>query len=261
MPDTRSRTVQSVDRAVRLLRVIAESDTDLSLAELANRCSLERPTAWRLLWTLEANDMVEKAGPSRYRLSPRVPGLTPHHLQDSLVRLSRPVLTELAATHRVTASLAYLQPFDLAYVDQVDGPSFTAPHWEGPLSLHASSPGKAVLAALPDSEARAMVGSHLAKLTETTITDDDEFTDELARVRALGYATCHGEDVTYSNGASAAIQMNERPIAAIDLWGPDRRVPESRLDELGQAAIHAAAKIESLLRPKQQPDQDLGANQ
>ena len=250
MPTPRSKTVQSVDRALRLLREIADSHTDLSLAELAERCELERPTAWRLLLTLEANDLVEKAATSHYRLSARYPGLAPHQLRDALVRLSRPVLTALADRHNVTASLAYLETFVLVYVDQVDGPGFASPRWQGALSWHASSPGKAVLAALPEAEADALLGTELAQLTETSITDRASLDKELAAIRALGYATCRGEDVSYSNGASAAITVNDRPIAAIDLWGPDRRVAESRLDELGQAAAEAVTQIESLLRPR-----------
>ena len=70
-----------------------------------------------------------------------------------------------------------------------------------------------------------MVGGTLENLTETTITTPDAFESEITRVREQGFAVCHGEDVTYSNGASAALLHHRRPIAAIDLWGPDRRVP------------------------------------
>lgn len=248
MPPNRSKTVQSVDRAIALLRTLATSPQSLSLAELASRCELARPTAWRLLWTLEVGGLVEKVEPAHYRLAIGWTGpQQPDHRVDVLARLSRPVLTELAQECGVTASLVLVGRFDLAYIDQVDGPLFTSPTWEGPLSLHASSPGKAVLAALPDAEWRAMAGPELEELTETTITDLDDLAAELAVVRERGYARCLGEDVTYSNGASAVVLAGGRPVAAVDLWGPDRRVPESRLAELGAAAASGAARIQSLL--------------
>lgn len=251
MPERRSKTIQSVDRAVALLRAIAEADGDVSLAELSRRCGIERPTAWRLLWTLECNGLVEKVEPAHYRLALGWPGLSPHRVVDSLIRLAHPVLDDLARTHGVTASLVHVQPLTLEYVDHVDSDVFTSPRWEGPLSLHASSPGKAVLAALPDAEWRAMVGTTLDRLTGTTITDLTAFAAELARVRHQGYAVCHGEDVTYSNGASAAILVGARPIAAIDLWGPDRCIPDARLDDLGAAAATAARRLTGLLaRPQ-----------
>ena len=249
MPNARSKTVQSVDRALALLRAVADSDGDLTLADLALRCDLERPTAWRLLWTLESNGLVEKVDPAHYRLALGWRTLSGQHAVDSLIRLAHPVLQELADEHQVTASLVHVQPLRLVYVDHVDGPMFTSPRWDAPLSLHASSPGKAVLAALPDPEWRAMVGNDLPTLTETTITNPDKFATEIEQVRTQGYAVCRGEDVTYSNGASAAVLLHGRPIAAIDLWGPDRRVAESRLHDLGTAAAEAATRVTSAVRP------------
>jgi len=243
VPNPRSKTVQSVDRALALLRAVAESEGDPTLSDLALRCGIERPTAWRLLWTLESNGVIEKVEPAHYRLALGWHTHSPHHAVDSLIRLAHPVLRELAQEHQVTASLVHVQPLCLEYVDHVDGPLFTSPRWDGPLSLHASSPGKAVLAALPDIEWRAMLDGDLPALTSTTISDPDAFTIEIERVRTQGYAVCRGEDVTYSNGASAAIVLGGRSIAAVDLWGPDRRVVESRLDDLGTAAAAAAARI------------------
>ncbi|MDX6301838.1 MAG: hypothetical protein QOF53_3052 [Nocardioidaceae bacterium] len=243
-----SRTVQSVDRAIGLLRVLAEAEAELSLAELSLRCGLERPTAWRLLWTLESNGLVEKAESSQgYRVAHGWLGLCQDRAFESLVRLAHPVLEDLATDHGVTASLVRVQPLALQYVDQVDSAVFGSPRWAGSVSFHASSPGKAVLACLPDPEWRALVGTRLEKLTDTTITSTEALEQELTTVREHGYAVCRGEDVTYSNGASAVIRVGGRPLAAIDLWGPDRRVPTSRLDELGRAAVAGANKVETAL--------------
>lgn len=247
MVSPRSKTVQSVDRAAALLRALAESGTSLSLAELAARCGLERPTAWRLLLTLDANGLVDKVEPTHYRLSLGWHGLTHPHAVDALVRRARPTLELLAAQLGVTASLVLVRRLHLEYVDQVDGPAFTSPRWDGPLSLHGSSPGKAVLAALPDAEWQAMVHGSLEPLTDSTLTEPPAFANEIATVRAQGYAVCRGEDVSYSNGASAAIVSNGRPIAAIDLWGPDRRVDESRLHDLGVAAATHASQLQASL--------------
>jgi DNA-binding IclR family transcriptional regulator len=249
VPNPRSKTVQSVDRAIALLRAVANSDGPISLAELSQACGIERPTAWRLLWTLETNGLIEKVPPSHYRLTLGQHVLLPQHAVESLVRFAHPVLQELAQRLDVTASLVHVQPLVLQYIDHVDGPSFASPRWDGPISLHGSSPGKAVLAALPDAEWRAMIGDDLPGLTDTTIVDPDEFALEIARVREQGYAVCRGEDVTYSNGASAAVMFRGRPIAAIDLWGPDRRILESRLHDLGHHAAVAAARVADALQP------------
>jgi len=250
MASVRSKTVQSVDRAISLLRTLAEAGEELSVGELAARCRLERPTAWRLLWTLESNGLIQKTESAHaYKITRGWLTLPPLQTVDSLVRVSRPVLRELASEQHVTASLVYLQRLTLEYVDQVDGDLFTSPRWESQaLSPHASSPGKAVLAALPETEWRGMVGPTLVRLTPTTITSMSALEEALRTVRAQGYATCEGEDVTYSNGASAAIRASGQVIGAVDLWGPDRMVPSARLDELGRAAVAGARRIEGLFR-------------
>jgi DNA-binding IclR family transcriptional regulator len=245
----RSKTVQSVDRAISLLRALAGGGAPVPLATLAGQCGLERPTAWRLLWTLQSHGLVERVGPDNgYRLAFGALELSNAQAIDSLARIARPLLASLANEFGVTASLAYVERFGIVYVDQVDSPRFATPNWVGrPLSLHGSSPGKAVLAALPVAEAQGMLGPSLQRLTDTTITEPAAFTAELESVREQGFAVSRGEDVTYSNGASAVLPINGRPFAAVDLWGPERMVPVARLPQLGRAAARAAAELRALL--------------
>jgi DNA-binding IclR family transcriptional regulator len=224
---------------------LAEADTPLTLAALARSCNIERPTAWRILWTLQTHSLVEKAGSSNaYRLGFGALQLSSTQAVNSLARTARPLLVRLAIQLGVTASLAYAERFGIVYIDQVDSPRFSSPDWKGrALSLHGSSPGKAVLAALSPAEVRGMLGPTLERLTDTTITDLAQLTAELNAARAHGYAVSRGEDVTYSNGASAVVTTKGRPLAAIDLWGPERMVPVLRLPELGTAAAAAAQEL------------------
>jgi DNA-binding IclR family transcriptional regulator len=243
-----AQSVQAVDRAVMLLRELAGAGRPLRLAELASRCELKRPTAWRLLATLERHGLVERqpSGNAYGIASGALPYLRPP-LVDSLARRARPVLRRIAQASGVTASLAYVDRFAIVYIDQIDSSCFTSPNWvDAEIALHASSPGKAVMAALPAAEWRGMLPPTLDRLTDTTITDVDHLAAELEATRRRGYATCEGEDVTFSNGVSAVVvDAFERPIAAVNLWGADRLVPTSRFAELGLAAMTAAAEISS----------------
>ena len=58
--ETAGAGVQSVDRALRLLKAVAASDAPSSAQELAQRCDVNRSTAWRLLATLESHGLVER---------------------------------------------------------------------------------------------------------------------------------------------------------------------------------------------------------
>ncbi|MBV9832742.1 MAG: helix-turn-helix domain-containing protein, partial [Marmoricola sp.] len=51
--------MQSVDRAARLLRAVADAGADgASTVALGDACGLNRATAWRILSTLESHELV-----------------------------------------------------------------------------------------------------------------------------------------------------------------------------------------------------------
>lgn len=67
--------IESVGRACRLLRVLQEHREGLPLFQLAKIASLSRPSAFRLLATLQANGFVAKDSGNTYRLaSEHLPG-------------------------------------------------------------------------------------------------------------------------------------------------------------------------------------------
>ncbi|WIB62096.1 IclR family transcriptional regulator C-terminal domain-containing protein (plasmid) [Curtobacterium sp. MCLR17_007] len=232
-----------------LLRTLSTSEGPVPVKALAEACGLEAATAWRLLRTLETHGLVEKVEPARgYRLGLGVLGLVGGQVVDSLGTAARPLLERLATQHGVTASLAFVERFSIAYVDQVDSAQFRSPDWRGQaISMHASSPGKAVLAQMSDADRRQVIGEGLPRLTESTITEPRAFEAELARVREVGYAVCEGEDVSYSNGVATTASLHGRVVAVINLWGPERLVPASRFDELGGATVDAARELELIL--------------
>jgi len=245
-----AQPVQSVDRAMTLLTAVADADHAPTVAELAHQCDLNRSTAWRLLATLECHGLVERdprtggysVGYAALRLSAAAD-------MDSLARRVRPELEALAHAVGETVSLAVVRRFSLVYIDHVSLPGPAYERWtEHQLSLHYTSSGKIFLAWLSADERDAALPRRLESFTESTITDRDSLEAELAQARALGYATCIGEDAQFTNGVSAAIlDARQRPIAVINVWGPERRIPPVRLPELGAAVVETASRVAALL--------------
>src|SRR3954449_10099516 len=61
--------VQSVARAAELLKALGAGGGDASVFDLADRCGLNRSTAWRILATLEESGLVERdPRTGRYRV-------------------------------------------------------------------------------------------------------------------------------------------------------------------------------------------------
>lgn len=245
-----AQPVQAVDRALDLLAAVAASEEPPSVAELADRCGINRSTAWRLLATLEAHGMVERASSGGgYRVGYGAVRLGAAADEASVVRRVRPVLEELSEQTGETVSLALVRTASLRYVDHLSVIAGTFTPWtEERVSLHSTSSGKIFLAWLSDAERAGALPQSLERFTESTIVERDALEAELAEARRLGYARCHGEDAALTNGVSAAVlDARRRPIAVINVWGPERRIPVDRLDALGPLAVAAAQRVAELL--------------
>src|ERR1700736_6908280 len=60
MPNRGRQTIQSIDRAAAILRLLASGPRRLGVSELADRLGLARPTVHGLLQTLLTNGFVEQ---------------------------------------------------------------------------------------------------------------------------------------------------------------------------------------------------------
>jgi len=239
--------IQSVDRALDLLLAVAAAvPAEASVPALARRCGLNRATAWRLLKTLQARGMVtvdEATG--RYSLGLTAVELANAAGPDALIAAAHPVLEQTCAQTGETASLAMPGKGGLTYVDEVTPTAVLTASWLGrSVPLHATSTGKALLAFLPIAEVRRWIVGDLPAFTETTITDPDALTAELAATRARGYGTCAGELELALYGVSAPVlDRAGRPLAVLSIWGPRDSVTQERFTELGAIAVQAARQI------------------
>lgn len=238
--------VQSVDRAVVLLKAISASPRPPTAWELAQTCGLNRSTAWRLLQTLEHHGLVDRdEATQRYGIGYTALQVAAGAGYDALARRARPILQRVAEAAGESVMLAAVRTFSLVYVDQVDPAGVPVPNWLGrQLPMHATSAGKVFLAWLPDEERDALLPSRLERYSVHTITDRAQLWASLADVRRDGYGSCLGEFEEFSNGVSAAVlDHRARPAVILNIWGPSQRVSPQRLPMLGRMALAAAHEI------------------
>jgi DNA-binding IclR family transcriptional regulator len=239
--------IQSIDRAVELLEAVAAAREPETAPALADAAGLNRSTAWRILATLEHHGLVERdRDTNRYRLGFAVLRLAATAGHEPLVRLAHPTLRRLADATGETVNLAIARRLELVYADQVQPRRVMAPNWLGhTVPLHATSTGKAFLAALPEDELEHLPA--LERFTDTTICDPQALRAELATVRERGFAVSHGELEPALWGVSAAaVDASGRPAAVLSVWGVESRVRE-RLGELGIATADAARALQARL--------------
>lgn len=228
-----------------LLKAVAEAGGQHSLTALARRCELDRATAWRLLITLEAQGMVQRdPRDGTFTIGPAVAELSTVPTR-SLAQTAQPLLERVSLETGEIACLGVVDGDELHYVAEVIPAIADEQSWlRRPVSLHASSMGKAFLAYLDDARVAALVGDHPTRFTDTTITDLVELRQQLRRIREQGYAVCRGELEAGSWGVAATILgVHDEPVAVVCLWGPDGRGDLTRLEALGRLARRTAREL------------------
>jgi DNA-binding IclR family transcriptional regulator len=243
--------VQSVERAVQLLKAVAEGSDAETAPVLADRVGLNRSTTWRLLATLEHHGLLDRdPETNRYSVGHAVAQLAGASRYDALACRARPLLRRLADDTGETVNLAIPHQHQLVYVSQVQAPQVMTANWLGrAVALHATSTGKAFLAWLPEEERALALGGVLERYTDKTVTDPAVLQSELREVRRRGHAVSRGELERALWGVSAAaLDARERPAAVVSVWGPESRIRARGLRRLGEAAASSARELAARLR-------------
>lgn len=242
-PDDRYQ-VRAVSRALDLLGLLGAATSPVDLSTLARRADLPPSTAFRLLETLRARSMV-RIGRDGYQLGPAVFELGGAFLRTVSVWNDAPELAERLATELdESASVGILDDGQVLYLAIAHGRSDTGmasiPGTRHP--AHATALGKVLLAALPWSEAEAILERRPpVRLTESTYADPASLRAELERVAAQGYAvdaeernpgiTCYGAPIRDRTGAV---------VAAISASGTSFRMREHGAERIITAVTAAA---------------------
>ena len=243
--------VQSVERAAALLRAVAEASGPASTATaLAQAVGLNRTTTWRILATLEQQRLVSiDRHTGWYSLGFGLIDLAGKAGGSSMARSAHAVLERIAGQTGETAALAVLRDGALTYVAEALAGAIVSVTLRGrPVSLHATSTGKALLAFCEPEEVRELLrlprGGRLQRFTPTTITSRAALADELARTRELGYSECRGEFDESAWGVSAPVlDVVDRPVAVLSIWGPPERVTAKRFESLGRLVTAGAQEL------------------
>jgi DNA-binding IclR family transcriptional regulator len=246
MSNEAAASVQSVDRALSILEVLAKVGT-AGVTEIAAELGVHKSTAFRLVATLESHRLVEQAGDrGRYALGVgllRLAGATTARLD--LVQESRPVCRQLAADTGETVNLTVLAEHSALYLDQVAGSSALQSHnWVGQhIPLHATSNGKVLLCELEPDKLEESLGK-LARFTPMTITRKARLREELELVRRQGYAVAVDElEIGLTAVAAPIRNAHGDVVASISVSGPTFRLTTEEMDRVIPSCVDAAAEI------------------
>ncbi|MGF7006834.1 HTH-type transcriptional regulator BhcR [Aminobacter sp. BE322] len=251
-PSPDAGSVQSLDRALRILAIVAQGD-GLSLSEISAASELAASTAYRMLTTLQNHGMVEfdsseqlwSIGVETYRMG------SAFLRRRKLVDRARVVMQELMEKTGETANLGVAEDDCVVFVSQVETHqairAFFRPGTRSP--FHASGIGKAVLAHLDRDRVNAIVRkAGLAAYTERTLSESAALARDLEQIRARGWSVDDEERYPGMRCVAAPV-FNEfgEPIGGVSVSGPTVRVTPEKVREIGPLVREAAAELTRMI--------------
>ena len=183
--------VEAIARGFDVIKAFDARRPVMSLSEVATTADLARPTARRILSTLESLGYV-RSGPGGFALTPRVLELGLTYVQAmGLWDVARPHMERLVARTNESTSIAQLDGSDIVYVARVAVPKIIALAVSIGTRFPAAptSLGKVLLAGLePEELDRAVAEPSRSGVRPRWRPDREELDAVLREVRARGWA-------------------------------------------------------------------------
>lgn len=244
----------AVERLLSVLDCFSEDEPALTAAEIAARTNIPLSTLHRLLRTLVEKRMLVRVPQHAYTIGPKL--WQYGELSPLALRLRERAMPHLVRLYEATGENVHLGVLDgdtpesarVLYVGRLTGRLSipTVSRAGGPGPLHATGVGKAILAGRDAAWLERYFTVPREKETVHTVTAEHELREEIAVIRARGYAVAR-EEMTLGN-ISVAVELpftEGLPPIAVGLVVHLERADERRLSVLVQQAareIHTAIR-------------------
>jgi DNA-binding IclR family transcriptional regulator len=215
-----------VQRAVRLLRHIAEGDPVTSMSETAKALKINRTTLLRLLYTLESEGFVERRrGEAGYQVGLSLVALSARIVfSQDIIRVAVPIVATLAEAVGMSAHLGVLDDADVLYLLRrtPNAPLASNIRIGSRLPAHATTMGRIILAYMNTPDVDAIFrGKPLPRFSAHTPTTLAELHLALKRARQDGIAWSDGFfEPGIGSAAVPVLDFAGAPVAALNVSGP-----------------------------------------
>jgi DNA-binding IclR family transcriptional regulator len=221
--------VPAATRALRVLRYLASQADPVTLPALAGAVGLPRSTAYHLLNVMIDEGFVVHL-PEEHRYGLGVAAFevgSGYARQEPLQRLARRHLAGLVDTVGQSAHLAVLHGRDVLYVleERAPGRPPLVTDVGVRLPAHLTASGRAILAALPQSQVRALYPDRSAFVDRHGVgpATPHALRSLLIETRARGYAMEDGEVTPgFASVAAVVLDHNRHPVAGIAVTYPSQ---------------------------------------
>jgi DNA-binding IclR family transcriptional regulator len=245
--------VQSVERAIQILNCFSFEHHLLNIDTIVQKTGLAKTTAYRLLWTLEKNGLIEfDPKENGFHLSYKMieyGGIALEKLdirkeaESHLEQLHQETGFEVLLAIQNGETLQYILTFDSE--DGFQPGSFVGK--QRPLTHGAL--GTILMAYLPEKEAKAVLEkTPLEKRTPYTVTDKKKILERLLSARKKGYYI--DEEETYYGITAISAPLRDRSgtvRAAMAIAGPSFQFQGKQINYYLNKVLSTAAQISQKL--------------
>jgi DNA-binding IclR family transcriptional regulator len=253
-----SSGVQVLHKTLDVLETLRESHSGLALADLARALGLPKPTAHRIVATLETRGYLSRDLSGRYRMSRKFFELdTVESDEQILTRAAMPIMQKLLDSCKETLNLGVLDAGEVVVISTIESPQGIrmASKVGNRRHMHSTALGKILLSALPEKDIQRLVRlKRLPRLTPHTIVTEQALAAELTQVRKQGFALDNEENEPGGRCIAAPICGGGRVLAALSISAPIFRMDlmraHSLVPELVEACRSITTSFDSRLRPR-----------
>jgi IclR family pca regulon transcriptional regulator len=226
--------VQSLAKGLAVIEAFGTDHPSMTLSEVARRAGISPGSAQRILRTLVSLNYAGLDG-TRFSLRPRTLQLGYAYLASlPLAAIAQPLLSSLTGATDETCSLALLDGDAVVYVARAPTRRLQRDYMSvgTRMPAHATSVGKVLLAALPDTALDTILARLSSdRLTPNTMTDPAAIRAELGEAARRGHALNDQETIMGLRSIAVPVAVDSQVIAALGLSVEVARVTVAELEE------------------------------
>lgn len=240
-------------KALDILETLGEGRSGLSLADLARALDLPKPTAYRIVATMETRGYLERNVDGQYQMSRKFSDLRQSESEEEeLLLAAKPVMQRLVESCRETVNLGILDAGQVVVISTIESPqSIRMTSKVGNRRyLHSTALGKVLLSGLPEKEVQRLIRIQggLPRLTPRTLVSRQSLANELDQVRKQGFALDNEENEPDGRCIGAPVaNKGGRAVAALSISAPTFRMDMARVKSLAGELRDACRDISRAL--------------
>jgi IclR family pca regulon transcriptional regulator len=246
--ETGPEFIEALARGLDVIRAFGPNQPTMTLSEVATATGLSRPTARRMLLTLEELGYVRIAQ-GGFSLTPRVLELGMAYIgSTSIWDIARPHMEQLVGRTHESSSLAQLDGSDIVYVSRVAVPKIVTLAVTIGTRFPAlqTSLGKVLLAELPPDELeRVLAEPSRSGITPLWMPEVEERDRVLCEVRTRGWALTDEHLARGIRSIAAPVRDGDNHVVAalnVNVHAAETSI-ETLIEEYLPLLLQAAAAI------------------